>query len=80
MSLQNVLSIVREHDAGNHSTQENKLKLSQNLSEIQSKVLCKKNCDDKKKLLGTPDYIAPEAILGKDVTKSVDWWALGVIT
>ncbi|KAJ1943733.1 rim15, signal transduction response regulator, partial [Kickxella alabastrina] len=29
--------------------------------------------------LGTPDYIAPESILGLDSGKSVDWWALGVI-
>ncbi|KAJ2889939.1 rim15, signal transduction response regulator, partial [Coemansia aciculifera] len=32
-----------------------------------------------KHALGTPDYIAPESILGLESGKSVDWWALGVI-
>ena len=29
-------------------------------------------------LLGTPDYLAPELLLGKGHTNAVDWWALGV--
>jgi len=29
---------------------------------------------------GTPNYIAPEIILGKKYGASVDWWALGVLT
>ncbi|KAJ2824867.1 rim15, signal transduction response regulator, partial [Coemansia sp. 'formosensis'] len=32
-----------------------------------------------KHALGTPDYIAPESILGLESGKSVDWWALGII-
>ncbi|KAJ1898346.1 rim15, signal transduction response regulator, partial [Coemansia sp. IMI 209127] len=32
-----------------------------------------------KHALGTPDYIAPESILGLEAGKSVDWWALGII-
>ncbi|KAJ2558832.1 rim15, signal transduction response regulator [Coemansia sp. RSA 1933] len=32
-----------------------------------------------KHALGTPDYIAPESILGLETGKSVDWWALGII-
>eukprot|EP01137_Pigoraptor_chileana_P037588 Opistho-2@34895 len=30
-------------------------------------------------VLGTPDYIAPEVILGTGYGAPVDWWALGVI-
>jgi len=28
---------------------------------------------------GTPEYLAPEIILEKGYTKSVDWWALGCV-
>ncbi|EUC67421.1 kinase response regulator receiver domain protein [Rhizoctonia solani AG-3 Rhs1AP] len=37
--------------------------------------------NDQQKFVGTPDYLAPETILGigNDDT-NVDWWALGVIT
>lgn len=31
-------------------------------------------------LCGTPEYIAPEILLSKGYNKSVDWWALGVLT
>ena len=34
----------------------------------------------KKKLIGTPDYIAPEIINGVSWSNySIDWWSLGVI-
>ena len=29
--------------------------------------------------VGTPDYLAPESILGVGMDAGVDWWALGVI-
>ncbi|KAG8936033.1 hypothetical protein FRC02_004945 [Tulasnella sp. 418] len=33
------------------------------------------------KFVGTPDYLAPESILGvSEDDRTVDWWALGVIT
>ncbi|KAJ3303460.1 hypothetical protein HDV03_003828 [Kappamyces sp. JEL0829] len=32
-----------------------------------------------RKLVGTPDYLAPESILGLGQGVSVDWWAVGVI-
>lgn len=30
-------------------------------------------------VVGTPDYIAPEVILGESPGKHVDWWSMGVI-
>lgn len=30
-------------------------------------------------VFGTPDYLAPETILGFEMGETVDWWALGVI-
>jgi serum/glucocorticoid-regulated kinase 2 len=29
---------------------------------------------------GTPDYIAPEVIMGKDYDYTVDWWSIGILT
>jgi len=32
------------------------------------------------RLIGTPDYMAPEIILGQSITNySIDWWSLGVL-
>jgi serine/threonine protein kinase len=28
---------------------------------------------------GTPEYIAPEMLQGKDYTKAVDWWSFGIL-
>lgn len=30
-------------------------------------------------LLGTPEYMAPEILLGKEYSYSVDWWSLGAV-
>ena len=31
------------------------------------------------RVVGTPDYIAPEALMGTGYGPSVDWWALGIV-
>ena len=28
---------------------------------------------------GTPEYLAPEVLIGNGYTKSVDWWTLGIL-
>jgi len=36
--------------------------------------------ESQKKIIGTPDYIAPEIITGASTSNySIDWWSLGCI-
>lgn len=35
--------------------------------------------EEKRKAVGTPDYLAPELLLGTGHGPEVDWWSLGAI-
>ena len=36
------------------------------------------NCLPARRILGTPDYLAPELLLHNPHSNAVDWWGLGI--
>ena len=38
-----------------------------------------KSSVEHRRAVGTPDYLAPELLLGTDHGPEVDWWSLGVV-
>ncbi|CAI2165049.1 12774_t:CDS:10 [Funneliformis geosporum] len=48
------------------------------INSTSSKSGKRQNRQSSKALLGTPDYLAPELLLGIGHTTAVDWWSLGV--
>ncbi|KAL4464873.1 hypothetical protein ABPG74_011434 [Tetrahymena malaccensis] len=48
--------------------------------EIQVEGMINNEKEQQKRIVGTPDYIAPEIITGESTNnKSLDWWSMGVI-
>lgn len=48
--------------------------------EIQVEGMINNEKEQQKRIVGTPDYIAPEIIKGESTSnKSLDWWSMGVI-
>ena len=41
--------------------------------------MLKEDGDNSYSFCGTPEYLAPEMVLGQGHDKTVDWWALGVL-
>lgn len=38
-----------------------------------------KNILEKKRIMGTPEYLAPEILKDGEISESVDWWQLGIL-
>ncbi|KAM7273997.1 hypothetical protein ACFE04_028661 [Oxalis oulophora] len=48
-------------------------------SELKSQAASKKEQSKKHSVVGTPDYLAPEILLGMGHGATADWWSVGVI-
>ncbi|CAG8437191.1 10667_t:CDS:10 [Ambispora gerdemannii] len=66
-------------DQSKPNSNDNNSILTSSSSNSSSKIISKRqNRQSSKALLGTPDYLAPELLLGIGHTTAVDWWSLGV--
>ncbi|EGR28176.1 hypothetical protein IMG5_181050 [Ichthyophthirius multifiliis] len=48
--------------------------------QVEGGIMKKQQKHEEKRIVGTPDYIAPEIIRGESTNnKSLDWWSMGII-
>ena len=70
---------INKSDLGGTENRNNK-SIQSNVSEQGSRISVRKTLPVAHRLIGTPDYMAPEIIKGYTVRHpSVDWWSVGVI-
>jgi len=50
-----------------------------NADDSESDMASSKPNGGPRRVVGTPNYLAPEVILGLDVGSAVDWWSLGIV-
>jgi serine/threonine protein kinase len=65
-------------DSGKSSTRSSTTNNRSSSTSNASKLFKRQNRQSSKALLGTPDYLAPELLLGIGHSTAVDWWSLGV--